>query len=98
MISHVRHLTPPNMHPASTPQVLAILKCAASGEKPRQELQAAAEIKDREHFRKQYLEALLSAGLLERIIPEKPRSPKQRYRTTQAGRAVLEDAEKRPQP
>jgi len=70
---------------------------AASGEKTREELQGVAEIKDRKHFRKQYLEALLSSELLERTIPDKPRSSKQRYRITAAGRAVLEKAEKESQ-
>ena len=87
----------PRKYPASTPQVLAILKAAASGEKTREELQIVAEIKDREHFRKEYLEALLSAELLERTIPDKPRSPKQRYRTTAAGRSVLENSDKESQ-
>jgi ATP-dependent DNA helicase RecG len=68
---------------------LAILKVAATGEKTREELQAAAEIKDREHFRKQYLEILLSTEFLERTIPDKPRSPKQRYRITLLGRQIL---------
>jgi ATP-dependent DNA helicase RecG len=67
----------PRKHPASTPQVLAILNAAVLGEKTREELQAVAEIKDREYFRKQYLEVLLSADLLARTIPDKPRSPKQ---------------------
>ncbi|MEI8186423.1 MAG: hypothetical protein WCG19_06990 [Chlorobiaceae bacterium] len=49
----------------------------------------AAAVKEREHFRKQYLEPLLSAGLLERSISDKPRSSKQRYRTTPAGRAMV---------
>jgi ATP-dependent DNA helicase RecG len=98
--AHVPNMFPastpqaPRKYPASTQQVLAILNAAALEEKTREELQAAAEIKDREHFRKQYLELLLSAGLLERTIPDKPRSPKQRYRTTPAGRAVLEKREK----
>ena len=87
----------PRKHPASTPQVLAILNAAALDGKTREELQAISEIKDREHFRKQYLEGLLSAGLLERTIPDKPRSSKQRYRTTSAGRTVLETFKKEPQ-
>lgn len=87
-------LQAPRKYPASSPQVLAILNAAVVGEKTREELQAAAGIKDREHFRKQYLEALLSADLLERTIPDKPRSPRQRYRTTPAGCAVLEKRDK----
>jgi ATP-dependent DNA helicase RecG len=83
----------PRKYPTSTPQVLAILKAAASGEKKREELQSAAKIKDREHFRKRYLEALITSELLERTIPDKPRSPKQRYRSTAAGRTALANAE-----
>ena len=88
----------PPRHPSGTPQVLAILKAAASGEKTRDELQTVAEIKDRKHFRKQYIAALLASEFLERIIPDKPSSPKQRYRTTPAGRALLANAEKDTQP
>jgi len=57
-------------------------------------LQAVAAIKDREHFRKQYLEPLLSAGLLERSIPDKPQSSKQRYITTPAGLSMIEISDK----
>ena len=94
--AHVPHIAPqvPPKYPLSTPQVLAILMAAASGEKSREELQTVAKIKDRKHFRKQYLEALIYSELLERTIPDKPRSSKQRYRTTLAGRAVLANSEK----
>jgi len=85
----------PRKYPIDTPQVVAILKAAASGEKNREELQTAAKIKDREHFRKRYLEVLIALELLERTIPDKPRSSKQRYRTTAAGHAVLEKAGKK---
>jgi hypothetical protein len=61
---------------------------------PREALQEAAGINDREHFRKAYLEPLLTAAWLERTIPEKPTSPNQRYRLTAKGRTWL-DARKR---
>lgn len=48
-----------------------------------------AGIKDREHFRKDYLEPLLASGWVEMTIPDKPRSSKQRYKTTALGRKVL---------
>jgi predicted nuclease of restriction endonuclease-like (RecB) superfamily len=73
---------------------LGSLKAATSDEKKREELQAAAKNKDREHFRKRYLEVLIALELLERTIPDKPRSSQQRYRTTAAGRTVLAHAEK----
>ncbi|MFO7906114.1 MAG: ATP-binding protein [Planctomycetota bacterium] len=82
----------PEVTPEATPQVLAIL---AAAERPstRSELQQAAGLKDREHFRVAHLEPLLAARWLEMTIPDKPRSPKQRYRTTEAGRRILERGE-----
>jgi ATP-dependent DNA helicase RecG len=44
---------------------------------------------DRTKFRDQVVAPLLEAGLLEMTIPDKPRSSKQQYRTTEAGRARL---------
>jgi ATP-dependent DNA helicase RecG len=46
-------------------------------------------MKDRENFRRQYIEPLLSAELLERTIPDKPRSSRQKYCLTADGRAFL---------
>ncbi len=73
-----------------TPQVVAILR-GAEGFQSRSELQDAAGLKDREHFRGAYLEPLLAAGWIEMGIPDKPRSSKQRYRTTAAGKRILEE-------
>lgn len=72
----------------ATPQVIAVLESARTA-RTREELQKATGLKDREHFRKTYLEQLLVAGWLEMTIPDKPRSSKQRYRTTDLGREIL---------
>jgi ATP-dependent DNA helicase RecG len=85
----------PRKYPASTPQVVAVLAAASVAERSREELQAAAKLADREHFRLDYLEPLLQAGLLERTIPDKPRSSRQRYRITAEGREYLTQAKKR---
>jgi ATP-dependent DNA helicase RecG len=45
---------------------------------------------DRTKFREQVLRPLLEAGLVEMTVPDKPRSSKQQYRLTDAGRQVLE--------
>lgn len=74
--------------PQVTPQVIAVLESARTA-RTREELQKATGLKDREHFRKTYLEQLLMAGWLEMTIPDKPRSSKQRYRTTDLGREIL---------
>jgi len=44
---------------------------------------------NRTKFRDQVLAPLLDAGLVEMTVPDKPRSPKQQYRMTEAGRAAL---------
>jgi ATP-dependent DNA helicase RecG len=52
-------------------------------------------LSDREHFRKAYLEPLLKAGWIEMTIPDKTRSSKQQYRTTQLGRQIVQQEENR---
>lgn len=44
---------------------------------------------NRTKFRDQVVAPLLDAGLLEMTVPDKPRSSKQQYRTTEAGRSAL---------
>ena len=44
---------------------------------------------NRTKFRDQVLRPLLDAGLIEMTIPDRPRSSKQRYRLTDAGRGWL---------
>ena len=44
---------------------------------------------DRTKFRRQVLNPLIAAGLIEMTIPDKPRSSLQRYRLTDKGRRWL---------
>lgn len=83
----------PQVAPQVAMQAVKVLQ-AASDAASRDALQQAAEIKDREHFRNTYLEPMLTAGWLERTIPDKPRSPNQQYRLTSTGRALLEKAQR----
>ncbi|MGE0384045.1 MAG: ATP-binding protein [Gammaproteobacteria bacterium] len=53
------------------------------------ELMGPSGRSDRTKFRDQVLRPLIEAGLLEMTIPDKPRSSKQRYRITDAGREML---------
>lgn len=55
----------------------------------RDELMRQLGLGHREHFRKMYLLPALETGLLERTIPDKPQSSKQRYRLTTEGHAWL---------
>jgi len=55
------------------------------------ELMAVAGRKDRTKFRNRVLRPLLDAGWIEMTIPDRPTSRNQKYWTTAAGRAVLEE-------
>lgn len=65
-----------------------------SGEMTRQHIQEALGLKHREHFSKAYLLPALRAGLIKMMLPDKPRSSKQRYCLTAAGREYLENIHK----
>lgn len=60
--------------------------------RPLAELMGPSGRTDRTKFRDQVVAPLLDAGLLEMTIPDKPRSSKQQYRTTDAGHAALTTA------
>ena len=68
-------------------QVEILTKCVE--DQPLVALLAVAERSDRTKFRNQVLGPLLAQGLIEMTIPDKPRSSKQRYRTTALGLKVL---------
>jgi len=79
----------PDKYPTSIRQVLAAL--AKAGEPlTRAALQEASGLRDREHFVNQYLNPMVNASLIQLTIPDKPRSSKQRYFLTDAGRAYLQ--------
>jgi len=89
---HVAPQVTPHVAPQVTPHVAAVLRKAQSPAS-RDDLLTSAGLKDRVHFLRAYLQPLLDAGWLEMTIPDKPRSPKQRYRTTAAGLQVLQKTE-----
>jgi ATP-dependent DNA helicase RecG len=65
-----------------------------SGEMTRVEIQAALGLKGRANFEERYLKPAMEMGLVDMTRPDKLRSSKQRYRTTAAGRSVLENSDK----
>lgn len=88
----------PSRHQAGTKlalsrhQVAILRKCLE--EQPLRLLMELTGRSDRTKFRNQVLGPLLIEGLIELTIPEKPRSPNQRYRLTEAGREYLKNAER----
>ncbi len=77
-----------------TPEVARSL-CVLVGEMSRQALQLALSLKHRDHFNAAYLKPALGAAFVEMTHPEAPRSSKQRYRLTEAGRQALGESGKR---
>ena len=61
---------------------------------PREQLQEAMGLQNREHFRQTYLEPLVTGGWLERTVPDKPTSRLQKYRLTDKGRVWLAERDK----
>jgi ATP-dependent DNA helicase RecG len=86
----------PDKHPTSTrqvtPQEASVLK-ATVNPSSRSALQQASALRNREHFMDSVLKPLLTNGLLEMTIPDKPRSSKQKYRITEKGQQVLAHCE-----
>lgn len=73
----------------------AILGACANEPCTGQELAAASGYRTRTGNFKRSLDKLLSSGLIEMTIPDKPRSSKQRYRLTAAGIAYLSRPEEK---
>ena len=84
-INHTSMLATPEATPEATPQatpeVLAMLD-VINGEMTRQEIMQAMNLKDEKHFRLHYLQRALSLGAIEMTLPDRPQSPKQKYRLT----------------
>lgn len=64
-------------------QVKSLLAVMGQGEYTLAEMMQLVGLVHRPTFQKNYLNPALEAGLIERTYPDKPRSPRQRYRLTQ---------------
>lgn len=71
-----------------TGQVTELLE-VFSAEHSRKDLMAALKLRGRDHFEKAYLMPALQLKLIERTIPDKPRSRLQKYRLTPKGKNLL---------
>lgn len=56
-----------------------------NGEMGRSEIQEIIGLKDVKHFRENYLEPAISAGLVRMKYPDSPHHPKQKYLLTEEG-------------
>ena len=73
-------------------QVLNLLKVAL-GERSRKELMEALGLSGRDNFEKLYLQPALEQHLIERTLPDKPKSRLQKYRLTAKGKKWVRESE-----
>jgi ATP-dependent DNA helicase RecG len=77
------------------PENIETLVKTIEGEMPRNTLQELVNIKSRRYFIEEYLDPSLEKGLIERTIPDKPNSSKQRYRLTEKGKALKKELDQK---
>ncbi|HNX75074.1 MAG TPA: ATP-binding protein [Candidatus Rifleibacterium sp.] len=65
------------------------LVCALDRVMSSKEIMLVLGLKSRKHFREEYLSPSLKAGLIEMTLPDKPNSRLQKYRLTEAGKALI---------
>jgi ATP-dependent DNA helicase RecG len=70
--------------PQATPQVESLLKVLSEPLSMTEILDAIGKT-DRRNVRLKYVQAAIDIGLVERTIPDKPKSPLQKYRLTSLG-------------
>ncbi len=71
-----------------TAEVTAQVAALCPEPQPAKAIMAELGLKHWKTFQTNYLAPLMAMGILERTIPDKPRSRMQRYRTTEAGLAA----------
>lgn len=75
---------PPQVTPPVNPQVKRLIQ-VIENELSAFQIQDLLELKDKNNFRKNYINPAISMGLIEMTIPNKPNSRSQKYRLTALG-------------
>lgn len=73
-----------------TEQVERLLLAVGDGPFSSKELMARLGLSHRPSFLYDYLQPALAGGWLEMTIPDRPKSPKQQYRLTRAGKELVQ--------
>ena len=82
----------PHSHPIVTPQVGKLIAALSDGVRSPKELMESIGLKDRSNFLENYLNAAIGLELVEAAYPDLTKhSPKQKYRLTEQGKALLKD-------
>ena len=82
----------PDKYPTS---IVGLIEMIGERSCSLKEMMGMMELKDREKFLDNYLNPSMEAGWVEPLCPNQPTHPKQKYRLTEQGKALLQDGEKR---
>lgn len=74
----------PDKYRASKSEIERVV-LVLEGEEKRAELQEKLQLKHRDSFTENYLQPAIKEGFIEMTVPNKPNSPRQKYRLTQKG-------------
>lgn len=93
----------PDKYPTSTRQapdkyptsIVGLIEMIGERSCSLKEMMGMMELKNRENFLNNYLNPSMEAGWVEPLYPNQPTHPKQKYRLTEQGKALLQDGEKR---
>ena len=88
--NHTSTMQVPHKHHISTIQVQSLLNIMEYNTYSVKEMMELLELKNRSYFSKEYLKPAVETGVIEPIFPDQPKSPKQKYRLTEKGKALLE--------
>lgn len=86
---HISTTQVPHKHHISNIQVDSLMNVVEYNTYSVKEMMALLKLKNRSYFSKEYLKPAVEMGMLEPIYPDQPRSPKQKYRLTEKGKATL---------
>ena len=79
----------PASYRTSTGQVEAVVQIICEEIYSVKEMMECLQLKHRENFLNNYLNPALEAGMVEPLYPDQPKHPRQKYRLTEEGMALL---------
>lgn len=89
----IKGLFTPEDTPDVTPEVRRML-LVMDGEMTRKQIQEKLGLRDEKHFRESYQQPAVASGFIEMTLPDKPKSPLQKYRITAKGSALIKVGKK----
>lgn len=88
--NHTSTMRVPHKHHIGTIQVQFLLNIIKYNACSVKKMMGLLELKNRSCFSKEYLKSAVGTGVIEPIFPDQSKNPKQKYRLTKKGKALLE--------